>query len=119
MTETGIAFGAGVSCTDEVCGTVDRIIVDPKSWTVTHIAVKPGPFERLEVVADGLRLCCTLAKFEQLDPAEATPRELVDNHSAILGPLPPVTRGQGWLAARDEELLGTGSTGIVTPSEGA
>ena len=74
-------IGADASCTDGACGQVSRIIVNPVTREVTHLAVDPkhrhGP-ERLVPVdlADAttgqIRLHCTLAEFQTLRPAQET-----------------------------------------------
>jgi sporulation protein YlmC with PRC-barrel domain len=74
-------IGTQVSCADGPCGQVTRVVVDPVAQTVTHIAVEPARRQglaRLVPVADvtpaddGIRLDCTMAEFEALDPAEET-----------------------------------------------
>ncbi|MGH3259099.1 MAG: PRC-barrel domain-containing protein [Streptosporangiaceae bacterium] len=77
--ETEFAIGARASCIDGLCGKVSRIIVDPATDTVTHLVIEPkhrlGPARFVPVnlvdATDGdIRLRCTLAEFDQLDPAE-------------------------------------------------
>jgi sporulation protein YlmC with PRC-barrel domain len=74
-------IGAEASCTDGVCGEVTRVVVDPVARAVTHLAVEPKgriglgrlvPVDLIDSTADGIRLSCTLAEFERLDPAEET-----------------------------------------------
>jgi sporulation protein YlmC with PRC-barrel domain len=79
-------IGAPVSCADGPCGQVTRVVVDPVAQTVTHIAVEPAHRQglarlvpvgraRLDTAGpapDGIRLDCTMAEFEALDPAEET-----------------------------------------------
>jgi sporulation protein YlmC with PRC-barrel domain len=76
---TEFTLGARASCSDGPCGEVTRIILDPATRTVTHLAVEPRhhreagrlvPLERVEAVGAEVRLGCTLAEFEQLDAAE-------------------------------------------------
>jgi sporulation protein YlmC with PRC-barrel domain len=83
MAETvQFTIGAEASCSDGVCGDVTRVIVDPVAEALTHLVVEPkhrqglGKLVPLALVGaasgDTLRLRCTKAEFEQLDPAEET-----------------------------------------------
>ena len=82
MTETTpFTIGADVSCTDGVSGQVTRVIVDPVARAVTHLVVEPKhhydrgrlvPLDLVDATAGEIRLRCTLAEFEELDPAEET-----------------------------------------------
>ncbi len=74
-------IGADVSCTDGVSGQVTRVIVDPVARAVTHLVVEPKhhydrgrlvPLDLVDATAGEIRLRCTLAEFEELDPAEET-----------------------------------------------
>jgi hypothetical protein len=84
-------IGAQVSCADGPCGRVTRVVIDPVAQAVTHIAVEPAhrqglarlvPVARASVgsasldaaspAQDSIRLDCTLAQFDALDPAEET-----------------------------------------------
>ena len=78
---TPFTIGADVSCTDGACGKVSRVVVDPVARTVTHLVVEPGywhgpgrlvPLGLADATAGEVRLRCTLADFEKLDPAEET-----------------------------------------------
>ncbi|MFI8460997.1 hypothetical protein [Kitasatospora sp. NPDC085464] len=71
-------IGAEVRCTDEDCGRLDRVVVDPVAAEVTHLVVADRlvPADLVEhpaVPDDGsdgtLRLRCTRADLEKLDPA--------------------------------------------------
>jgi sporulation protein YlmC with PRC-barrel domain len=85
--ETEFTIGAKVSCADGSCGEIRRIIIDPATETVTHLVVQPGhrqdagrlvPTHLVETTtADGIRLRCTLAEFNELDHAEE--RELAQD----------------------------------------
>jgi sporulation protein YlmC with PRC-barrel domain len=84
--EASLIIGAQVSCTDGECGELVRVIFNPVTNTVTHLAVAPKHHERLgryhkelgrlvpielvEASDPTIRLRCTLAEFEQLDSAE-------------------------------------------------
>jgi sporulation protein YlmC with PRC-barrel domain len=78
---TQITIGTDARCTDGVCGKVSRVVVNPVAGAVTHLVVEPKerqglarlvPVDLVEASAPGLQLSCTLAAFEQLDPAEET-----------------------------------------------
>jgi len=72
-------IGAGASCTDGACGQVSRIIVNPVTRQVTHLAVDPKhrtgpgrlvPADLIDVTTGRIRLGCTLAEFQALPPAQ-------------------------------------------------
>ena len=72
-------IGAGASCTDGACGQVSRIIVNPVTREVTHLAVdpkhRPGPgrlvpVDLVDIATGQIRLRCTLAEFQTLRPAQ-------------------------------------------------
>lgn len=74
-------IGATVSCTDGACGTLSRVVIDPVARAVTHLVVEPEhragpgrlvPVDLADATAGGIRLRCTMAEFERLDPAEET-----------------------------------------------
>lgn len=82
--ESQFRIGARASCTDGHCGEVSRLIIDPATDTVTHIAIQPGhrqeaarlvPVHLVETTDGGIRLRCTLAEFGKFDHAEE--RDLV------------------------------------------
>ena len=69
--------GASISCTDGLCGTLGRLMVDPASRRVTHLSIEPmglvdnGRLAPIELVLEGdsgLGLHCTLAEFAALPP---------------------------------------------------
>jgi sporulation protein YlmC with PRC-barrel domain len=82
MAETlPFTIGADASCTDGVCGEVTRVVVDPVARAVTHLVVEPKhrhgpgrlvPLDLVDATAGEVRLRCTLADFEKLEPAEET-----------------------------------------------
>ena len=93
--ELQFTIGTRASCTDGDCGEVSRVIIDPASDTVTHLAIQPGhrqvaarlvPVHLAKVTDEGIRLRCTLAEFGKLDHAEE--RDLVTG----AGPDRPVGR---------------------------
>jgi sporulation protein YlmC with PRC-barrel domain len=78
---TAFTIGATASCADGVCGEATRVVVDPVARAVTHLVVDPKrgkglgrlvPLGLVDATAGGIRLRCTLADFEKLDPAEET-----------------------------------------------
>jgi hypothetical protein len=79
--ETEFAIGATASCDDGSCGEVGRVIVDPATRTVTHLVIEPKhrrgpgrlvPLDLVDTTTGDIRLRCTLAEFDELDPAEET-----------------------------------------------
>jgi len=90
--ETEFAIGTTVSCSDGPCGEVRRIVFDPGARTVTHLVVEPkhrhgpGRLVRLDLIdsaAGEIRLRCTIAEFDRLDPADET--DLVEGRSVYTG----------------------------------
>ncbi len=84
--EMEFAIGATASCSDGPCGEVSRMIVDPATRTVTHLAIEPKhrrepgrlvPIDLVDTTTGEIRLRCTLAEFDALDPAEEN--ELVED----------------------------------------
>lgn len=79
---TPFTIGTEVCCTDGLCGKVSRVVVDPVARTLTHLVVESGhhhmddrlvPLDRVEGSTPGqIRLRCTLAEYERLDPAVET-----------------------------------------------
>jgi sporulation protein YlmC with PRC-barrel domain len=78
---TQFTIGAHASCADGDCGEVTRVVVDPLARVVTHLVVEPRhrrgvgrlvPLDLVEVKAGDVRLGCTIAEFDKLDPAEET-----------------------------------------------
>jgi sporulation protein YlmC with PRC-barrel domain len=83
MAETAeFAIGAEASATDGPVGKVSRVVVDPVAKALTHLVVEPGlrqgPSRLVPLgLVDGggaseVRLSCTKAEFENLEPAEDT-----------------------------------------------
>jgi hypothetical protein len=74
-------IGAEASCSDGFCGKVSRLVMDPVALTVTHLVIEPKhrgesgrivPVHLVDTTADHLRLRCSIAEFDELDPAEET-----------------------------------------------
>ena len=83
-------IGTRASCTDGHCGEVSRLIIDPATDTVTHLAIQPGhrpeaarlvPVHLAKVTDGEIRLRCTLAEFGKLDHAEE--RDLVTGEAPV------------------------------------
>ena len=76
---TTFTMGSEVRCTDGVCGTLRRVVVDPVARSLTHLVVEPQHRERdghlvpIELVAAAgpeIELSCTIAEFEKLEQAQ-------------------------------------------------
>jgi PRC-barrel domain len=72
-------IGARASCSDGFCGEVSGIITDTSTLAVTHLVIEPKhkkqdsrlvPLELVDSAAGEIRLRCTLAEFDALEPAE-------------------------------------------------
>jgi uncharacterized protein YrrD len=95
-------IGAHVDGTDGRCGSLIRVIVDPTTESLTHLAVQPAhhaeqarlvPADLLAGVNDEvIRISCTTKQFEQLDAAEdielLSSADLVSTQSGIGMALP-------------------------------
>jgi sporulation protein YlmC with PRC-barrel domain len=78
---TEFSMGADASCSDGPCGKLTRLIVDPETQAVTHLVIDPKhrsergrlvPIDLVDSTAGGIKLRCTRAEFDKLDPAEET-----------------------------------------------
>jgi hypothetical protein len=79
-------LGAEVRCTDGDCGKLRSLVVSPGDDAVTHLVVEQSHHKDLAVIVplglvdagaagaveNEVRLRCTRAEFERLDPAEET-----------------------------------------------
>jgi sporulation protein YlmC with PRC-barrel domain len=113
---TPFTIGAEASCTDGVCGEVSRVVVDPVARAVTHLVVEPKhrrghgrlvPVGLVDTSTGEIRLRCTKAEFEKLDPAEET-RQLPEDHPS------PRTEVLGVGAAGHDPTLGVRGRQYVT-----
>jgi uncharacterized protein YrrD len=96
--ETEFRAGAPVECTDGPAGRLRRLIVDPEAETVTHLVVDsqehlgaPILVPRDQVAAaghDGVRLRCTRAEFNTMDPFEEVMYTTPDAQHPTLGYAP-------------------------------
>jgi sporulation protein YlmC with PRC-barrel domain len=75
----GFRIGAEASASDGVCGEVSRLVMDPVALTVTHLVIEPKhrresgrlvPVHLVDTTTGQIRLRCTTAEFDELDPAE-------------------------------------------------
>ena len=106
-------IGARASCSDGFCGEVSRLIIDPATRTVTHLVIEPKhrrergrlvPLDLVAPAAGAIRLRCTIAEFDRLDPAEEV--ELVED-SGYAGGYGPAESVQGY---GDTGSLGVGGS---------
>jgi len=76
---TELRLGTKASCSDGECGEVRRAVLDPHTRTVTYLVIehkhRPGsgrlvPVDLVDTPGAEIRLRCTLAEFDRLDPAE-------------------------------------------------
>jgi sporulation protein YlmC with PRC-barrel domain len=74
-------IGADAECADGICGEVSRLVVDPLTRAVTHLLVEPKhrrglgrlvPLDLVDSTGHRVRLKCTKAQFEELEPGEET-----------------------------------------------
>jgi sporulation protein YlmC with PRC-barrel domain len=78
---TQFTIGTEVSGSDGPIGKLSRVIVDPVAEALTHLAVEPEhrpdlgrlvPLDLVDTSGGQIRLRCTRAEFDNLDPAEDT-----------------------------------------------
>ena len=78
---TQFKIGTDASCSDGICGEVRRVVVDPVAQAVTHLVVEPKarqglgrlvPLDLVDATNGEIRIRCTAAEFEKLQPAEET-----------------------------------------------
>ena len=103
--ETEFTIGAQARYSDGPGGKVTRIVIDPATRTVTHLTVEPShdfsparlvPLDLVESTDPEIRLRCTLAEFNHLDPAEEV-QTVEDIAPEFLGPADlasPLASGQ-------------------------
>lgn len=95
---TQFTIGAGARCTDGACGKVSSVVVDPVARAVTHLVIdrqgvpRPVPLDLIDATTGQIRLGCTLAEFDQLDPAEETQFLPGSRHHSGYGPDQVLTR---------------------------
>jgi len=78
---THLTIGTEVSCSDGICGTLTRVVLDPVARTLTHLVVEPArrrgsgrlvPLDLVDASSERIRLRCTMARFVALETAEET-----------------------------------------------
>jgi sporulation protein YlmC with PRC-barrel domain len=120
---TQFTIGAQVSGSDGPIGKLSRVIVDPVAEALTHLAVEPEhrpdlgrlvPLDLVDASADGIRLRCTKAEFENLDPAEDTQiipaSDVYEGYGpGQIGYMPYYGLGGGSMAVPG--IIGTGALG--------
>ncbi len=104
---TPLTIGADVSCTDGACGKLSRLVMDPRTRTVTHLVVNDRQFQGrlaplslvdVNATTGQIRLRCTIAEFGKLGHAEVT-APLHDNDADPDSSQDQVQwHGTGWLA---------------------
>lgn len=91
MAETSYTIGADASCTDGAYGEGNSRGRGSVARTVTHLLVEPKhehkqgrlvPVDLVDTVAGGIRMRCTRAELEKLDPAEETEFRTGSGHPA-------------------------------------
>jgi sporulation protein YlmC with PRC-barrel domain len=91
MERMTVPIGAAARCTDGACGTVSRVVVDPVARALTHLVVEPHhrnmpgrlvPIDLVDTTGGEVRLRCSTAEFQALDPAED---EFVTSDAVLLG----------------------------------
>jgi PRC-barrel domain len=122
-------IGTSVSCSDGFCGEVSRLITDPAALTVTHLVVQPKhkkyhgrlvPLELVDTATGDIRLRCTLAEFDELEPAEEVDLVEGDDYAGGYGDASSVQGygnvGAGGVGASASGVLIGGSLGHRIPT---
>lgn len=78
---TEFTIGSEVTCSDGVCGTLRRVVVNPVARVLTHLIVEPKhhpeaghlvPIDLIDSTTNDIRLRCTTSQFRALDYAQET-----------------------------------------------
>ncbi|HTZ27081.1 MAG TPA: PRC-barrel domain-containing protein [Streptosporangiaceae bacterium] len=78
---TEFTIGADAWCSDGPCGKLTRLIVNPETQAVTHLVIEPEhrggrgrivPVGLVDDAAGAIKIRCTKAEFDELDPGEET-----------------------------------------------
>lgn len=114
-----VVIGTDVLRGDNVCGRVQRVVVDPATRALTHLVVESNgrpsggrlvPIELVEMTTLEIRLRCTIAEFDALEPAEET----VDlPEAAGSAECPPGTTLSPPYYGLASDSLGMGSLGMM------
>ncbi len=114
-----IALDANVYCSDEWCGLVTHILVNPQTRRVTHLVVKesgPAPVERLVPIdavltmsPERIQLRCSPDEFKLLDPfvqiehhSEMVPD--YENAAQVGWMLPYIPQKRVWIETRWKQI---------------
>lgn len=74
-------IGSEVACTDDVCGVLSRVVVDPVAQAVTHLVVEPRhrqgegrlvPIKYVTSTGKPIELSCSRAQFAEFEHAQET-----------------------------------------------
>jgi len=112
MAEAELTIGAEASCSDGFCGKVNRLVIDPATRTVTHLVIEPKhqrelgrlvPIRLVDTTTGHIRLRCSIAEFDELDPAQET----------------DVVESAGYGPASVPTYVGAGGIGVGGPGYGA
>lgn len=99
-----IVLGGEAVCSDGFRGQVQAVVLDPAAGAVTHLVVEPEgrsglarlvPLDLVDAAADGVRLRCTQAEFQDLSAAEETLAEFTSGYEVPVQLLPSGWRGTG------------------------
>ncbi len=97
-------LGGGAAGSDGYRGTIQAVVLDPAAGTLTHLAVEPEgrrglarlvPLDLVDAAAGAVRLRCTEAEFQGLEPAEETLAEFTLGYEVPVQLLPSGWRGTG------------------------
>jgi len=91
-TDTVFLIGEPVHASDGLVGKLVRLVVDPETRTLTHLAVEPAhhrrpvrlvPMESVAVGAGDIALTCSAAEFDGFAQAEETRMELAPGEGQV------------------------------------
>jgi hypothetical protein len=99
-----LVLGSETVYGDGAHGEILAVVVDPAAHTVTHVVVEPAgrrglarlvPLDLVDAAPDQVRLRCTEAEFEGLDPAEQTLAEFTLGYQVPVQLVAPGWRDAG------------------------
>jgi len=101
-----LVLGSQAVCSDGYRGELVAVVLDPADGTLTHLVVEPEgrvglarlvPLDiaGIDAAPGGIRLRCTEAEFQGLEPAEQTLAEFALGYQVPVQLLPPGWRGTG------------------------
>ena len=109
-----LVIGSEAVYGDEGRGEMLAVVVDPAARTVTHVVVEPAgrrglarlvPLDLADFTQGQVRLRCTEAEFENLDPAEETLAEFALGYQVPVQLLPPGWRDAGGPTAEGSTIM--------------